>query len=118
MASATWATTRSIYRWDRIMSTQSRNNIDTHSQNSGVKKERQHTVKKHYIPRRTRSEPHICNAGKSCEFQRRNIENLCSEVRRRPENPNPPAGSSCLQFAPLFVVAAGILHGEDSTLIA
>src|SRR4028118_1815108 len=118
MASATWATTRSIYRWDRIMSSQSRNNIDTHSQKSGVKKERQHTVKKHDIPRRTRSDLHICNAGKSCQFQRRNIKNLCSEVRRRPENPNPRLEVAAVQFAPLSVVAAGILHGEDSRLIA
>jgi hypothetical protein len=100
------------------MSSQSRNNIDTHSQNSGVKKERQHTVKKHEIPRRTRSNLHICNADKSCQFQRRNIKNLCSEVRRRPENPNPWLEVAAVQFAPLSVVAAGILHGEDSRLIA
>ena len=118
MASATWATTRFIHRWDRIMSTQSRHNIDTHSQNSGLKKGRQHTVKKHEIPRRTRSVLHICNADKSCQFQRRNIKNLCSEVRRRPENPKPRLEVAAVQFAPLSVVAAGILHGEDSRLIA
>jgi len=89
------------------MSTQSRNNIDTHSQNSAVKKERQHTVKKHDIPRRTRSDLHICNAGKSCQGQRRNIKNLCSEIRRRPENPNPPAGSSCRAVCSAFGSSCG-----------
>ena len=101
-----------------ILSTQSSNNIDAHSQNSGVKKERQHTVKKHDIPRQTRSDLHICNPAKSCQCQRRNIKNLCSEVRRRPENPNPRLEVAAVQFAPLSVVAAGILHGEDSRLIA
>ena len=91
----------------RIISTQSSNNIDTHSQNSGLKKERQHTVKKHDIPSRTRSDPHICNAGKSCQFQRINIKNLCSEVRRRPENPNPAAGSSCRAVCSAFGSSCG-----------
>ena len=90
-----------------ILSTQSSNNIDTHSQNSAIKKERQHAVKKHEIPRRTRSDPHICNAGKSCEFQRRNIKNICSEVRRRPENPNPAPGSSCRAVCSAFGSSCG-----------
>ena len=100
------------------MSTQSRNNIDAHSPNSRVKKELQHTAKKQEIPRRARSDLQIYNAGKSSQFQRRNIKNLCSEVRRRPENPNPRLEVAAVQFAPLSVVAAGILHGEDSRLIA
>ena len=90
-----------------ILSTQSSNNIDAHSQNSGVKKERQHAVKKHEIPRRTRSYLHIWNAGKSCQCQKRNIKNLCSEVRRRPENPNPPAGSSCRAVCSAFGSSCG-----------
>jgi hypothetical protein len=75
-------------------------------------------VKKHEIPHETRSDLHICNVGKSCQFQGRNIKNLCSEVRRSPENPNPRLEVAAVQFAPLSVVAAGILHGEDSRLIA